>query len=194
MITRTLQLSHLLKPRLLQVAQTQPGNLVRRHHWLSVLKKSQSPSPSVAKHATRSTPGRLKATSIPEEDEAANATTIDTEQDIAEAKAEVAALKAKAKAKHAKQVEVVVPATPSRKKRTIQDTEDTPPTLNMERIKEVEESVKNGTVEERPIIPLPPNRAKRLNPSNKAAAWGTLAFFAGVAAMTYVPQALQTLL
>ncbi|KIJ52645.1 hypothetical protein M422DRAFT_26213 [Sphaerobolus stellatus SS14] len=131
----------------------------------------QSPAPRSTTPATQdvNTPGGgSDETAVEEHEEEAEVPGPDPEQDIAEQKALIADLKAKRDA-------AVEPKTPHNPRKRAEL--DTPPPTTF--------NPKEPEVGERDIIHR--RRAIRLQPHQKAAAWGTLAFAVGLGAVSLFP-------
>lgn len=143
-------------------------------------RKSVSPAPSLLKpltQATRSSPRR--PAKIQEEEDEPEVPGPDPDQDIAEAKEEYEKLKAEHLAAQAhKEAAASTPA--KTKKRNIEDTGTPPFSLDMDRIAALAEDTVMDLIPSRPIINR--RRLANLPPTQKAAAWGGLAFFIGLGA------------
>lgn len=139
-------------------------------------RKSVSPAPSLIPKASpakvRSSPRRPPKV---QEEEEPDVPAPDPDEDIAEAQEDVRRLKAEfaaARAAESSDDDGLVPQTPA-KKRTIEETATPPLRFNMEKIEESAMDV----VQHRPVVNL-----RRLEPTQKAAAWGGLAFLVGLGA------------
>ncbi|KAG8888920.1 hypothetical protein FRB98_006462 [Tulasnella sp. 332] len=160
-------------------------------------RKSVSPSPSLLKVTTpsqsvRSSPRRpAKIQEEREEEEEPDVPAPDPDQDIQEAKEEVARLRAEHQAAQAHRetaaVEQAQTQTPSKtKKRGIEATATPPFKLDVAKIQAVADNATSmELIPSRPIINR--RRLANLPPTQKAVAWGGLAFFLGLGASALIP-------
>ncbi|KAG9011109.1 hypothetical protein FRB94_009252 [Tulasnella sp. JGI-2019a] len=155
-------------------------------------RKSASPAPASLKALTlpvRSSP-RRQAKIQEEEEEEPDVPAPNPDQDIQEAKEEVARLRVEHLAAQAHrevaeaEAEQAQQQTPS-KKRGIEATATPPFKLDMAKIQEASENAAMELIPARPIINR--RRLGNLQPTQKAAAWGGLAFFIGLGASALIP-------